>query len=69
MTIKDILEAKKPSGNLVGSIGMYYICYQLAKKGWNVMPTSRNAKGIDILIYSQDARKKYGVNARKKKLN
>jgi hypothetical protein len=33
----------------------------LAKRGWNVMPTSRNAKGIDILIYSQNAIEKYGI--------
>lgn len=39
----------------VGSIGLYYVCYQLSRRGWNVMPTTRNAKGIDILAYSQDA--------------
>ena len=38
----------------VGNIGLYYVCYRLSRLGWNVMPT-RNAKGIDILIYSQDA--------------
>jgi hypothetical protein len=57
-------EAKKPSANLVGSTGMYYICYQLARRGWNVMPTSRNAKVIDILIYSQNAREKYGIQVK-----
>lgn len=39
----------------VGNIGMYYVCYRLSCLGWNVMPTSRNARGIDILIYNQDA--------------
>ena len=28
---------------------MYYACYHLSKLGWNVMPTARNAKGIDII--------------------
>jgi len=37
---------------IVGNIGMYYACYQLSKLGWNVMPTARNAKGIDIIAYS-----------------
>lgn len=39
----------------VGNIGLYYVCYQLSRRGWNVMPTARNARGIDILIYSQGA--------------
>ncbi|MCD4697589.1 MAG: hypothetical protein K8S16_15290 [Bacteroidales bacterium] len=39
----------------IGNIGLYYICYRLSLYGWNVLPTSRNAKGIDIFIYSQDA--------------
>jgi hypothetical protein len=28
------------------------------------MPTSRNAKGIDILIYSQNTREKYGIQVK-----
>ena len=39
----------------VGNVGLYYVCYQLSRRGWNVMPTARNARGIDILAYSQDA--------------
>jgi hypothetical protein len=27
----------------------------LSLDGWNVMPTARNARGVDLLIYSQDA--------------
>jgi hypothetical protein len=32
--------------------------------GWNVMPTSRNAKGIDILIYSQNATQKFSIQVK-----
>lgn len=39
----------------VGNIGLFYVCYRLSRLGWNVMPTARNARGIDVLIYSQDA--------------
>ena len=39
---------------IVGNIGMYYACSQLSKRGWNVMPTARNAKGIDIVAYPHD---------------
>src|SRR5437879_4158275 len=38
----------------VGNIGLYYVCYRLSLLGWNVMPTSRNARGVDIIAYSQD---------------
>ena len=38
---------------LVGNIGLYYACYELSKRGWNAMPTSRNAIGIDIVIYDK----------------
>ena len=39
---------------ITGNAGLYYTCYQLSKMGWNVMPTSRNARGIDIVAYSSD---------------
>jgi hypothetical protein len=43
------------ANQVIGNVGLYYVCYRLSLRGWNVMPTSRNAKGIDVLIYSQDA--------------
>jgi len=52
------------SKQLVGNIGLYYVCYELSKKGWNCLPTSRNAKGIDIVIYSQDAKCKYAIQVK-----
>ena len=35
---------------LVGNVGLYYICYELSRLGWNVLPTSRNARGIASLF-------------------
>lgn len=46
---------KRVPRQTIGNIGLYYICYRLSLYGWNVLPTSRNAKGIDIIIYSQNA--------------
>jgi len=37
---------------IVGNAGLYYCCYQLSLLGWNVMPTARNARGIDIVAYN-----------------
>ena len=39
----------------VGNIGLYFVCYRLSRAGWNVMPTSRNARGIDLVAYNHDA--------------
>ena len=48
----------------IGNIGLYYVCYRLSRMGWNVMPTTRNAKGIDILIYSQDADRTHTIQVK-----
>jgi hypothetical protein len=43
------------SNQRVGNIGLYYVCYKLSVLGWNVMPTARNARGVDIVAYGHDA--------------
>lgn len=54
----------KASHQTVGNMGMYYVCYDLSKRGWNAMPTSRNAKGVDILIYNHDATKRFTLQVK-----
>ena len=49
---------------VIGNTGLYYICYELSKRGWNVLPTSRNAKGVDIVIYSQKANRKFTIQVK-----
>lgn len=48
----------------IGNIGLYYVCYRLSLYAWNVMPTARNAKGVDILVFSQDATKKLSIQVK-----
>lgn len=48
----------------VGNVGLYYVCYRLSRYGWNVMPTARNAKGIDIVAYSQDGVRKLTIQVK-----
>ena len=55
--------SKLPS-QIVGNVGMYYVCFQLSKMGWNVMPTARNAKGIDIVAYMPDGKGFLGVQVK-----
>ena len=43
--------------HITGNTGLYYVCYELSKRGWNVMPTSRNARGADIIAYSIDGKR------------
>lgn len=48
----------------VGNVGLYFVWYQLSRRGWNVMPTARNARGVDILVYSHDARRKLSIQVK-----
>ena len=41
--------------------GLYYVCYELSKRGWNVLHTSRNARGVDAVIYSEDAERTHTI--------
>lgn len=43
--------ARAGGTQVVGNIGMYFAAYRLSCMGGNVMPTSRNARGIDLLAY------------------
>lgn len=49
---------------LTGNVGLYYCCYKLSLLGWNVMPTSRNARGVDIVAYSKDATRFVGIQVK-----
>ena len=48
-------------GQVIGNVGMYFAAYQLSRRGWNVMPTSRNARGIDLLAYDAPAGRYLGI--------
>jgi hypothetical protein len=49
---------------LTGNVGLYFCCYRLSLRGWNVMPTARNARGVDIIAYSRDASRFVGVQVK-----
>lgn len=54
----------KSHPQLTGNVGLYYCCYQLSLRGWNVMPTARNARGVDIIAYSEDASRMRGIQVK-----
>ena len=49
---------------ITGNVGLYYCCYHLSLLGWNVMPTTRNARGIDVVAYSRDGERFLGVQVK-----
>ena len=51
----------KLEAQIVGNIGLDYVSYRLSQLGWNVMPTARNAKGIDLIAYSLDGPSYVGI--------
>ncbi len=55
---------KKLNNQLIGNIGLFYVCYELSKRGWNCLPTTRNAKGVDIVIYNSKGDKKYTIQVK-----
>ena len=58
------LNELKRDTQITGNIGLFYCCYRLSVRGWNVMPTSRNARGIDIIAYDRDASNFIGVQVK-----
>src|SRR5690242_12506806 len=49
---------------LTGNASLYYCCYRLSLLEWNVMPTARNALGVDVIAYSADASASWGFRSR-----
>jgi hypothetical protein len=49
---------------VTGNIGLYWTCYHLSRMGWNVMPTSRNARGVDIIAYNSDCSRTVGIQVK-----
>lgn len=55
---------QKLDPQVTGNAGLYFCCYQLSLRGWNVMPTARNARGVDIIAYNFDATRFIGVQVK-----
>jgi len=54
----------KLDAQVVGNVGLYYVCYHLSRMGWNVMPTARNARGIDVVAYDKSGKKFVGIQVK-----
>ncbi|MEM3860635.1 MAG: hypothetical protein QW478_14780 [Candidatus Micrarchaeaceae archaeon] len=54
----------KISNQIVGNIGLFWVSYRLSQLGWNVMTTTRNAKGADLAVYNKDGTKRYLIQVK-----
>lgn len=54
----------KLDSQVVGNAGLYFTCFQLSLRGWNAMPTARNARGIDIVAYSRNGSRFVGIQVK-----
>ena len=54
----------KVASQVTGNMGLYYTCYRLSRLGWNVMPTARNARGIDIVAYDKTGERFIGIQVK-----
>ena len=62
--MKEEVSNNKNSNQIVGNVGLYYVCYELSKRRWNVLPTSRNARGVDVVIYNQTATQTHTIQVK-----
>ena len=58
------MKRAKSDNHVTANIGLYYVCYKLSRMGWNVMPTARNARGIDIVAHSKNGSKFVGIQVK-----
>lgn len=49
---------------VVGNAGLHFTCYHLSLQGWNAMPTSRNARGIDVVAYTRGGSRYIGLQVK-----
>ena len=55
---------KQYQQQMTANKALYHVCYKLSQMGWNVMPTVRNAKGVDILCINEEGNKMFSVQVK-----
>jgi hypothetical protein len=52
------------NGYITGMHGVYLVAAHLSKLGWIVSPTSRSARGTDLLVTDMDCQKAFSVQVK-----
>ena len=60
------MTSKPPTqrSQITGNAGLYYVAWQLSRRGWHVMPTVRNARGSDLIVVNDDESVLLGVQSK-----
>ena len=54
----------KKDTQITGNIGLYWTCFHLSLRGWNAIPTARNARGVDIIAYNSDCSRMISIQVK-----
>lgn len=54
----------KKETQITGNVGLYWACFHLSRMGWNAIPTSRNARGVDIIAYNPDCSRMVAIQVK-----
>ncbi len=57
-------DATNRDAQVTGNVGLYWTCYHLSRMGWNAMPTARNARGVDIIVYNRDCSRTISIQVK-----
>ena len=57
------------SAQIIGNIGLFHVCYELSRRGLNVVPTSRNTRAVDVIVGSSDFSKKATIQVKATTIN
>ena len=58
------MEEKGLPPDLVRNAGVFYVCHRLSQTGWNALPSTRKAKGPNIVIDSMDGERTWRLKVR-----
>jgi hypothetical protein len=49
---------------LIGNVGLYFVAYRLSLLGWNVMPTTHDFRGIDLIAHDVKGDRKLSIQTK-----
>ena len=56
--------SKRADGQATGMLGVYLVAAELSRRGFIVSPTSRSARGADLLVTDQSCNKAWSVQVK-----
>ncbi len=67
--MKEQSKVQKLPTQIIGNIGLFHVCYELSRRGFNVVPTSRNTRAVDIIVGAADFSKHVTVQVKATTIN